>query len=316
MTNTQQPEKILCIPREAFESNEVFQGFRSLAGREDLGEYINSHPDHKVAFFHPRPEAEIDETKKQIISYCLIMCGDSVLTYERGKKGNEARLHAQLSVGIGGHVDESDDPEEYFFAYQNSVKRELKEEIGLEIDHNAIKNTVIGLVNDDSNPVGRVHLGVVHVIQVDEIQAQRILQNCENTFVNPSFVPLSDFHDEKLASRLESWSAYIIEHLFEQDKGEGKWNDPAFKERIGLLSMCASRLAGAATGLVLQDGPRGHAASVAAVEEEMGNLHCMYSGVIANKDINPEKMTEHGNAFREILGGIMKHQQIKTDDPS
>lgn len=316
MIQPAQPENILCIPRAAFEANETFQGFRSLEGREDLGGYITSHPDHKVASFQPRDKAETDESKKQIISYCLIMCGDSVLTYERGKKGNEARLHAQLSVGIGGHVDESDDPEEYFFAYQNSVKRELREEIGLEIDHNAIKNTVIGLVNDDSNPVGRVHLGVVHVIQVDEIQAARIIGNCENTFVNPSFVPLFDFHDEKLAARLESWSAYVIDHLFEQDALDGKWNNLAAKERMALLSMCASRLSGVATGLLMQDNPRGYAASVAAVEEEMGNLHCMYAGVIANGDINPERMTEHGNAFREMLGGIMKHQQIKADEPT
>lgn len=314
MTN-KTTEPILCIPRESFEENGTFQGFLSIEGRDDLGRYLSIHPEFtQVAHFHPREQAEKDESRKQLISYCLIMCGEKVLVYERGKKGSEKRLHTQLSVGIGGHVDEADDPDEPFFAYQNSVRRELKEEIGLDIDHNAIKNTVLGLVNDESNPVGRVHLGVVHLVSVDEVQAERILANCEDTLIDPSFVALSDFENEELLDKLETWSQYVVEHLLADSKKNGPWNDMAFKERMGLLAICASRLASAATGYILQENPHGHEASKAVVEEEMGNLHCMYSGVVANKDIDPKKMTEHGKAFMSSLNHILKHQTATPTD--
>src|SRR5207302_9579435 len=112
------------------------------------------------AEFRPRSEMESDPSFKQVIPYVVFRCGDSVFCYTRGSSQGETRLHRLRSLGVGGHVDEADaDGRATLDAYEAALRRELDEEVEIGCD-GAIRR--VGLINDDSNPVGQVHLGVVH----------------------------------------------------------------------------------------------------------------------------------------------------------
>ncbi len=123
-------------------------------------------------FFLPRAQAEKDPAYKQIIPYVLVAFENSVLHYVRGKKAGEQRLVAKGSIGIGGHMNETD---ESLFAmdeqaYRAGVEREVNEEINIETP---FEDRIVALLNDDSTEVGRVHLGIVHVFKLKEPKVQK-----------------------------------------------------------------------------------------------------------------------------------------------
>ena len=123
-------------------------------------------------FFLPRAQAERDPTHKQIIPYVLVAFQNSVLHYVRGKKAGEQRLVAKGSIGIGGHMNETD---ESLFAmdeqaYRAGVEREVNEEIKIGIP---FEDRTVALLNDDSTEVGRVHLGIVHVFKLAEPKVEK-----------------------------------------------------------------------------------------------------------------------------------------------
>jgi predicted NUDIX family phosphoesterase len=157
-------------------------------------------------FFLPRAQAENDPTHKQIIPYALLACGDKVLFYVRGKKAGEQRLVAKGSIGIGGHMNESD---ESLFAldeaaYRTGVEREVNEEIKIETK---FEDKIVALLNDDTTEVGRVHLGVVHVFKLVEPKVEKR----EAMITNLAFLG----KDELLARResLETWSQLCVDSL-------------------------------------------------------------------------------------------------------
>ena len=85
------------------------------------------------------------------------MHGQTVLHYVRGKKAGEQRLVAKGSIGIGGHMNDTD---ESLFAwdenaYRAGVEREVNEEIKIE---SPFEDRIVALLNDDTTEVGRVHL--------------------------------------------------------------------------------------------------------------------------------------------------------------
>ncbi len=306
-------EQILVIPRSLFEERGAFQGFRLLGDSGDLGVYLQGAP-HKNAFFMDRAIAETDPTHLQLLPYVVIMSGHRVLTYQRGKLGGEERLHGKLSIGFGGHINPHDDPDEPFWAMANGTIRELLEETGLKLTHDALQRTVIGLVNDDSNPVGEVHLGVVSAIAINERQAEEVLHNCENTVVNPMWTPILDFTNDELFFTLEPWSQYVIAHLLAEFTTQGKWGDEGFRERVAMLAVSAGNIASSAASFLLQENPKAHALVKANLEESIGSLQCLVSGLCANGDIEQERVKEAAHAFHGQLQTLLRYQNI-SDEP-
>ncbi len=302
-------EQVLVIHRSIFDDQEAFQGFRVLGDRPDLGIYLQGAP-VKHAYFMDRAEAEQSRYHKQLLPYVVIMSGERILTYRRGKLGGENRLHGKLSIGFGGHVNPDDDPDEPFWAMANGTIRELLEETGLKLTHDALQRTVIGLVNDDSNPVGEVHLGVVSVIAINERQAEEVLHNCENTVVDAIWTPIQDFYNEVLYADLETWSQYVIAHLLAEWGREGKWGNEGFRERITMLAVAAGNIASSAASFLLQENPKAHLLVKADLEESIGALQCLVSGLCANEDIDQEKVKEAAHAFHSRLNDILKHQHV------
>ena len=194
-------ENILVVPRAIFEKIGAFQGLSLDADR-----YIQAFLDPAHNLFLPRSLAEDDPTHKQIIPYLVVRCGGRLLTYTRGKSGGEARLHAKISIGIGGHMNDGDSHAEHFDrdAYLRAVERELHEELLITGPY---EQRIVALINDDSNDVGRVHLGVVHLIDLrqDTVEAREdAINNLQ--LLSPAEVV------EKMDS-LESWSQICARSL-------------------------------------------------------------------------------------------------------
>ena len=153
-------ELVLAFPRALFDQLGSFQGLRF-----NVDDYIGKILERHNTRFLPRSRAEDDPQFKQIIPYVLIRKGDSWLHYVRGKASGEKRLLAKGSIGVGGHINPDD--QSLFDAgrgfYESAVQRELHEE--LRIDGH-FQTRIVALLNDDSTPVGQVHLGVVHLCEL------------------------------------------------------------------------------------------------------------------------------------------------------
>jgi predicted NUDIX family phosphoesterase len=192
-------ERVLCFQRNLFEKLGVFQGM-SLEVRKYLPVVTASA---NVTYIN-RSEAEQDRSHKQLIPYALIICGDKILRYRRGKGGQETRLHGLYSVGVGGHISEEDNS--LFSAgigYHDAMRRELQEEVDIEVT----KETAVAVINDDSTDVGYVHLGIVHIVQVADEQ----VANRRSGLVGAEFIPISEA--AKNLDAYESWSRFCVENL-------------------------------------------------------------------------------------------------------
>jgi len=187
-------ENILCVPRAVFDRLGAFEGLAF-----DVDRYLPVLLDPANNLFLPRSAAEQDPGHKQIIPYLIVRCGDRVLHYVRGKSGGESRLHAKGSIGIGGHINDSDTHAVHFdqAAYDRAIERELNEELIMPPGY---RKKVAALLNDDSTEVGRVHLGIVHIVEVHspDVRAR------EDAIRDIEFLSAAGL--EPLHGRLEVWS--------------------------------------------------------------------------------------------------------------
>jgi len=177
----------------------VFQGL-SL----EIEKYLPVVTSPQRILYLNRSEAEQDKRYKQLIPYVLILCGDKILRYRRGKGGQETRLHGLYSVGVGGHISEEDHGLfSNAFGYQDGMRRELMEEVAID----DVNDVAVALINDDSTEVGFVHFGVVHILYVarEEIVGRR------SGIVSPEFIPVAEALKEPAS--YESWSRVCLEQL-------------------------------------------------------------------------------------------------------
>lgn len=192
-------ERVLCFERKLLEQLGVFQGI-SL----DTEKFMPVVTAPANTLYLNRSEAEVDKRYKQLIPYVLILCGDKILRYRRGKGGGEKRLHGLFSVGIGGHISEEDNG---LFAnacgYQEGMRRELMEEVAID----EINETAVGLINDDSTEVGYVHFGVVHILRVtsEDVAGE------DSGIVAPEFISIAEAMKDP--ESYESWSRFCLQNL-------------------------------------------------------------------------------------------------------
>src|SRR5204862_6932853 len=194
-------ENVLVIRRSLFDELGSFQGLNF-----EPEKYLKAILSRGSNFFIPRPEAETNPAYKQIIPYALIASGKTVLHYVRGKKAGEQRLIAKGSIGIGGHMNETDESpfamDEQ--AYRAGVEREVNEEIKIDTP---FEDQIVALLNDDSTEVGRVHLGIVHIFKLKEPKVQKR----EAMITGLTFLT----REELMARResLETWSQICLDSL-------------------------------------------------------------------------------------------------------
>ena|ERR1039457_2715301 len=199
-------ENVLVFPRSLFELLGIFQGFNP-----DVNRYLPTILDIKNNRFLPRSQAETNPDFKQIIPYVVITDGKSILHYVRGKKAGEQRLVAKGSIGIGGHINKEEDHSLSLFAFafgmqafQDAVKREVCEELSIQGE---INPRPVGLINDDSSEVGRVHFGVVHVLFC---KPEQVKKN-EQVITQVEFVPIEEIKAKR--EHMETWSQLCLDNL-------------------------------------------------------------------------------------------------------
>ncbi|MEI8340026.1 MAG: hypothetical protein WCH43_00630 [Verrucomicrobiota bacterium] len=192
---------ILVVRRALFEQLGAFQGLNF-----DVQKYLPAFLARENNFFMPRSEAENDPTHKQIIPYVLLVHNGKVLHYVRGKKAGEQRLVSKGSIGIGGHMNDGDgglfnlDEQHYNIV----VEREIHEELHLQT---LFENRAVALLNDDSNAVGQVHLGVVHVFDLETDAVQKR----EAMITNMEFLSKEELL--KRRDSMETWSQICVDSL-------------------------------------------------------------------------------------------------------
>jgi predicted NUDIX family phosphoesterase len=194
-------EMVLVVRRSLLESLGMFQGLQF-----DADLYLPAMLARENNFFAPRSSAETDPSLKQIIPYTILSSGGKVLRYKRGKKSGEQRLVAKGSIGIGGHMNDND---EGLFAldmdaYLVGVQREIDEELIIE---RPTRSRIAALINDDSNEVGQVHLGVVHVFELPRPSAEKR----ERMILDIQFLTPEQLRAER--DTLESWSQICVDNL-------------------------------------------------------------------------------------------------------
>jgi predicted NUDIX family phosphoesterase len=191
-------EQVLVIPTTVFHAAGLFQGFSPKA------EYFTSQlfrPEHFQ--FLPRSLAENDPAFKQLIPYVVLRYGPDIFAYRRGKAGNEKRLHELRSVGVGGHIAREDIASGEF-SYRQAMLRELNEEIELGCGY---RERCLGLINDDSTPVGQVHLGIVHLFDLEG----RDLAPRENALREGRLTSLAELKAAR--EEFETWSQFVLDLL-------------------------------------------------------------------------------------------------------
>jgi predicted NUDIX family phosphoesterase len=193
-------ERVLVVPSAELDRLGRFQGFSGEADR-----YISALLVPDLMQYRPRSLVEDDPGYKQIIPYVVFQCKESVFCYTRGKSQGEARLHQLRSLGVGGHVSEQDaQGGKNLEAYEAAMRRELDEEVAVT---SAGRIGRVGLINDDSTPVGRVHLGVVHLFELE----QPHVTAREEGLAEAGFLPISSVLT--IQSEFETWSQICIDSI-------------------------------------------------------------------------------------------------------
>jgi predicted NUDIX family phosphoesterase len=187
-------EQVLVVPTSALREAGLFQGF---SGRVDHYLPALLKPEHLR--YLPRDAAEDDPEFKQLIPYVVLRHEGKVFHYHRAG-GGEARLRAKRSVGIGGHIASVDGAGAD--AYRAGMERELAEEVELPA---VLRERCVGLINDDATPVGQVHLGVVHVL---DLAAPSVLCR-EAGLAGGGFAGLDDLRKDREA--FETWSRFLLD---------------------------------------------------------------------------------------------------------
>lgn len=191
-------ERVLVLPRPAIPGGIDFHGVRRVDG-DGLLELLAAVARDGV--YLDRSIAEMDPTHKQLIPYVVVRDGDHVYLMQRTDAGGDARLHGKASIGVGGHLNPVDDGED---PLMSGLRREWDEELVADWEP---EFTLVGLLNDDSNRVGAVHLGVVFTVEADG----RPVTVRERDKLTGEFV---DADAVRAAwDRLETWSQLVADAI-------------------------------------------------------------------------------------------------------
>jgi len=187
-------EEILVVKREL-----IFQHDSSWYGLKQLNYDWYLWAIEHYGQFNSRSLMESDPRYKQIIPYLVFMNNDKVFVMQRKDTASEKRLASKLSVGIGGHIRKEDLLGTTIFDW---ARREFNEEV---VYNDKFEFEPLGIVNDDSNSVGEVHLGFVFLLKgsTSNIKVKSELKSGE-------MISLESIKD---LSKYETWSQLVLKAL-------------------------------------------------------------------------------------------------------
>jgi predicted NUDIX family phosphoesterase len=188
-------EHVLVVPRQVLVPQEGMQGLIAKKDFEAEAELILQHGE-----FLPRPMMEQDPRYKQIIPYLTFIHNGSVFVMQRKATASETRLQSKFSIGIGGHIRSTDITGGDIAQW---AKREFAEEISYTGNYTL---SALGLINDDSNSVGQVHIGFAYILQGD---SNLISINDEHA----SGILMSKADCLAIYDRMETWSKLVFDAI-------------------------------------------------------------------------------------------------------
>ena len=191
-------ELVLVLPRRAVPGGCDFHGVRA-ADASFLAQLRDAVAEEGL--YLERAVAETDPAFKQLIPYVVVRDAGDVFLMHRTDAGGDARLHGRASIGVGGHLNPVDEGEDALLA---GLRREWDEELEARWKPDF---HLVGLLNDDSDPVGSVHLGVVFSVDADGGEVQvRERDKLVGAFATREAVAAS-------WERLETWSRLVASSL-------------------------------------------------------------------------------------------------------
>jgi predicted NUDIX family phosphoesterase len=191
-------EHILVVPTSKLWQAGYFQGLCF-----DYLKYLTVIEDVKNSAFKIREEMENNSNYKQIIPYILLYHNGMVFSYQRGKLLGEKRLLGNYSIGVGGHISVHD-INLFETTYLEGMRRELNEEVKISSPY---KEYTVALINDDSNEVGSVHLGIVHILCLKDA----MVKPREKSINDPGFLDQANL--SKNIDKYENWSQICIRNF-------------------------------------------------------------------------------------------------------
>jgi len=145
----------------------------------------------------------------------LMSYQDKYLSYVRGKRAGETRLVGHRSIG-------NRRPHKYrlmliivlclptyTIIILPPLSVEVAEEVSVETSHT---DRVVALLNDESNEVGSVHLGIVHHWVLDAPNVSRR----EQMITQMAFMRPAELHEVR--DTLETWSGLCLSRLTEMTR--------------------------------------------------------------------------------------------------
>ena len=183
------------LPRHVIPGGLGWRGVRGVP----LDPYLAAVQRH--GSFRPRDEAEDDPAWKQVIPYLLLRDGERLFLMRRTRAGGDERLHDLYTIGVGGHVNPDDGD------VLGGLRREWAEEIESDFEP---EFEAIGVLNDDNNAVGAVHLGFIFGADA----GGRPVGIRETHKLEGDFATLEEV--AAVADRLETWSSMLFEFLMTQ----------------------------------------------------------------------------------------------------
>jgi predicted NUDIX family phosphoesterase len=191
-------EHVLVFPTQLLEQIGAFQGLSF-----ELDKYLDIILNPKNHTFLKRKDAESNPAYKQLIPYALLQFKDTIFVYRRGKLLAEKRLLGNYSLGVGGHISVTD-PGLFGTTYEDGLKREINEEVNIESRYT---QRIVALLNDDSNDVGKVHFGIVHILTLEK----PLVKPREKSINETNFINISEL--KKDIDKYENWSKICIQHI-------------------------------------------------------------------------------------------------------
>lgn len=211
-------EMILVIKRSdlfdgVFADELAFQGTETDADLiHRLSERLNSHME-----IMRRGDAEDNQTYKQPIPYAIIRRDNEIFTYKRLSGGGETRLHDKLSIGVGGHMN-AIEGESFHGVLNRNLWRELDEELVFDAHDTDgfLSKETIGFINDDENEVGRVHIGLLIIL---DMAYDADVNVRETDQLEGEWMTMEQLLSPDVYARLESWSQIAVDTLKKETNG-------------------------------------------------------------------------------------------------
>ena len=189
-------EKVLVVPSEIINSLCPKPFSRNTEGVIDAA--------IKNAQFLARKIAETDFNFKQIIPYVLVRHENRYVLMRRTTKQTEARLHDKYSIGVGGHINDEDMAKGIENIIQHGMRREIEEEILIKSEQSC---ELVGVINDNSSEVSRVHMGLVYVLTTSTAEFE-IAEKDKYTANWASLEEMAAVYD-----KMESWTQIVYDNL-------------------------------------------------------------------------------------------------------